>query len=198
MVPGPSAATCDVLVIGAGIAGCAIASTFAKQGRCVIVVERTLDGPERIVGELLQPGGVNALRKLGLAHCLEGIEATPVEGYHLYWKDEQATFWFCPVPGDSISNGDSEAPTGRSFHHGRFVENLRRSIVREPNITLVEATAVELLRDEKTGAVTGAVCSRLGLPLEKVRSWSMRSTHMTLFHARLTRDAVFRISYGFG
>lgn len=37
--------------------------------------------PDRIVGELLQPGGVAALNQLGLGHVLEGIDATPVEGY---------------------------------------------------------------------------------------------------------------------
>jgi hypothetical protein len=50
---------------------------------------------------------------------LEGIDATPIEGYHLYWKDDQAPFWFCPVPA-----GDKkrlEKLTGRSFHHGKFV-----------------------------------------------------------------------------
>ena len=167
------AATCDVLIVGAGIAGCGIASAFAKQGRRVTVIERTLDAPARVAGEILQPGGVTALHKLGLAQCLEGIEATPVEGYYLYWKDEQATFWFCPASGNSKLKGHSEVPTGRSFHHAKFVESLRRAIAHEPNVTLIESTAVELLRHRRTGAVTGAVCARLGFPLEKVRSWSM-------------------------
>ena len=33
------------------------------------------------MGELLQPGGIAALHKLGLAHCLDGIDAARVEGY---------------------------------------------------------------------------------------------------------------------
>jgi len=45
----------DVLVVGAGVAGCAIAVAFAKQGRRVVVIERSLRQPDRIVGELLQP-----------------------------------------------------------------------------------------------------------------------------------------------
>ncbi|KAK4234345.1 squalene epoxidase [Achaetomium macrosporum] len=160
--------TGDVLVIGAGIAGCAIAAAFAQQGRRVGAIERSLREPDRIV-ELLQPGGVAALSTLGLAQCLEGIEATPVEGYHLFWKDEQATFWFCPVPGGSKFTDEIEAaekPFGRSFHRGKFVGRLRAAIAVAPNITLVEATALELLRDERTGAITGAVCSRNGGPRE--------------------------------
>jgi squalene monooxygenase len=36
----------------------------------------------------MQPGGVAALEELGLGSCLEGIDATPVRGYHIYWGDE--------------------------------------------------------------------------------------------------------------
>lgn len=56
----------DVVIVGAGIVGCAAAVAFGKQGRSVILLERSLKEPDRIVGELLQPGGVEALEKLGL------------------------------------------------------------------------------------------------------------------------------------
>lgn len=56
----------DVAIIGAGIIGPALAKTFAEDGRKVLLIERDLAEPDRIVGELLQPGGVRALTKLGL------------------------------------------------------------------------------------------------------------------------------------
>lgn len=56
----------DAVVVGAGILGCAIATTLARQGRSVVLLEKSLKEPDRIVGELLQPGGVAALEKLGL------------------------------------------------------------------------------------------------------------------------------------
>ena len=56
----------DAVVVGAGILGCAIATTLARQGRSVFLLEKSLKEPDRIVGELLQPGGVAALEKLGL------------------------------------------------------------------------------------------------------------------------------------
>lgn len=56
----------DVVIVGAGILGCALAVAFGKQGRRVLLLERDLSEPDRIVGELLQPGGVSALEKLGL------------------------------------------------------------------------------------------------------------------------------------
>jgi 2-polyprenyl-6-methoxyphenol hydroxylase-like FAD-dependent oxidoreductase len=51
----------DVLVIGAGILGCSAAVTLARQGRRTLLLERSFKEPDRIVGELLQPGGVAAL-----------------------------------------------------------------------------------------------------------------------------------------
>ena len=56
----------DIVIVGAGIVGCAAAVAFGKQGRSVILLEKSLKEPDRIVGELLQPGGVNALEKLGM------------------------------------------------------------------------------------------------------------------------------------
>lgn len=65
----------DIVIVGAGILGCAAAVAFGKQGRSVILLEKSLKEPDRIVGELLQPGGVRALEELGLrGTCLqEGI-----------------------------------------------------------------------------------------------------------------------------
>ena len=56
----------EVVVVGAGVLGSAIAAALARDGRCVTAVERDLSEPNRIVGELLQPGGFRALKKLGL------------------------------------------------------------------------------------------------------------------------------------
>ena len=56
----------DVIVIGAGIAGASMAATLGKQGRKVALLERDLSEPDKIIGELLQPGGIKRLKKLGL------------------------------------------------------------------------------------------------------------------------------------
>ena len=57
---------CDVVIIGSGVLGSALAATLARDGRQVTVIERDLKEPDRIVGELLQPGGCQALETLGL------------------------------------------------------------------------------------------------------------------------------------
>lgn len=60
----------DVVIVGAGVLGSAMAAVLARDGRSVTVVERDLKEPDRIVGELLQPGGYKALRELGLEGLL--------------------------------------------------------------------------------------------------------------------------------
>ncbi|KAL8144060.1 hypothetical protein V2J09_017092 [Rumex salicifolius] len=56
----------DVIIVGAGVAGSALAHTLGKDGRRVHIIERDLTEPDRIVGELLQPGGYLKLAELGL------------------------------------------------------------------------------------------------------------------------------------
>lgn len=65
----------DVIIVGAGVAGAALACSLGKDGRRILVLERDLSTPDRIVGELLQPGGFEKLRELGLGHCVEGIDS---------------------------------------------------------------------------------------------------------------------------
>ena len=63
----------EVVIVGAGVVGCAAAVAFGNQGRSVILLEKSLKEPDRIVGELLQPGGVNALEKLGMRGGLTAL-----------------------------------------------------------------------------------------------------------------------------
>ena len=110
----------DVIIVGAGIIGCSLAVTLSKQGRDVVIIERDMSEPDRIVGELLQPGGVRALEKLGLRDCLEGIDAIPEYGYQVIYRDEKVLI---PYVGR-----EEHSREGRSFHYGRFITNLRRAV----------------------------------------------------------------------
>lgn len=44
----------------------------------MLLLERDLSQPDRIVGELLQPGGYLMLKRLGLESCVEGIDSVKV------------------------------------------------------------------------------------------------------------------------
>ncbi|KAK3671933.1 Squalene epoxidase [Recurvomyces mirabilis] len=158
----------DVVVVGAGILGCAVAVALGNQGRSVILLERWLRQPDRIVGELLQPGGVAALERLGLRECLEEIDAVKVYGYDVIYYGEEVAI---PYPVNAREVGEEKPeekshtdemrgmkrkrPEGRSFHHGRFVQRLREKAMAHPNITVVEATVTELVKCDYTNMILG-------------------------------------------
>jgi squalene monooxygenase len=155
----------DVVIIGAGILGCALAVAFSDQGRSVILLERSLRQPDRIVGELLQPGGVAALEELGMADCLEDIDAIKVHGYDVIYHGDEVTI---PYPENAASTAKAQSekksarPEGRSFHHGRFIQKLRERAMRCANVSVVETTATDLVRCGHTGQVLGVECSTGG------------------------------------
>jgi squalene monooxygenase len=145
----------DVVIVGAGIVGCAAAVAFGKQGRSVILLEKSLKEPDRIVGELLQPGGVNALEKLGLRDCLEGIDAVPCYGYDVIYYREPVRI---PYPNNLVEPAPAKGPEGRSFHHGRFISKLRAAARAAPNVTVVETTVTDIVTSDYTGQVVGVEC----------------------------------------
>eukprot|EP00475_Leptophrys_vorax_P037078 TRINITY_DN6344_c0_g1_i1.p1 TRINITY_DN6344_c0_g1~~TRINITY_DN6344_c0_g1_i1.p1 ORF type:complete len:559 (+),score=0.28 TRINITY_DN6344_c0_g1_i1:95-1678(+) len=159
----------DAVIVGAGVAGCALAYSLGKAGRRILVVERDLSEQDRIVGELLQPGGYLKLVELGMQDCVEGIDSQRVNGYALFMDGQD-----CRLAYPTVSNAqlqmlyggiklagqedasDRAAPVagspvemwkvaGRGFHNGRFVQKLRAKAASLPNVTMLQATVVGLV-----------------------------------------------------
>ncbi|KAF2105885.1 squalene monooxygenase [Lophiotrema nucula] len=149
----------DIVIVGAGIVGCAAAVAFGKQGRSVILLEKSLKEPDRIVGELLQPGGVGALEKLGLRDCLEDIDAIPCYGYQVSYHREPVHI---PYPDNLTSS--SSRPEGRSFHHGRFISKLREAAKNTPNVTVIESSVTNTVKDTYVDQILGVECITDGKP----------------------------------
>ncbi|KAG6052925.1 hypothetical protein E4U17_005230 [Claviceps sp. LM77 group G4] len=152
----------DVVVVGAGIFGCAMAFALANQGRSVILLERWMKEPDRIVGELLQPGGIAALKQLGLGHCVEGIDAIPCKGYNVIYNSSPTLIPYPTIDehGEVIyawkgTGQEGKRPEGRSFHHGKFIGQLRKSCLAHENITVVETEVVKTVQGECTDQTLG-------------------------------------------
>ncbi|KAI8873762.1 putative squalene monooxygenase [Ramicandelaber brevisporus] len=149
-----SQAEYDVVIVGAGVLGAALASSLGRDGHNVALIERDWSEPDRIVGELLQPGGVEALRTLGLSSCLEDIDAIESRGYHVEYEGQAVHIAYPTNPNTGLSY------TGCSFHHGRFITKLREACENVKAVTIFEATANELIRDGADGiTVTGVRCT---------------------------------------
>ncbi|KAI1436706.1 squalene epoxidase [Xylaria sp. CBS 124048] len=175
----------EVVVVGAGVFGCAVANTLANQGRSVILLERWMKEPNRIVGELLQPGGYQSLQRLGLAHCVEDIDAITNVGMDVIWYGRDMCMKY-PYPNegrrpavkmsDSSANGQTNGhahangsatkeaqheetnpnrPKGRSFHHGRFINQLRKTCLKNPNISVFETEAIATIRSDSSPNILG-------------------------------------------
>ena len=145
----------DILIVGAGVAGSALAHALATitsklRGSSIRValLERSLAEPHRMVGELLQPAGVAALRTLGMEDALEGIDSIPEHGYCLIHSGRLVHI---PYP---------DGWQGRSFHHGRFIMRLREYAKRAPGVDVIEATVNELIECQHTKRVLGVRATR--------------------------------------
>lgn len=189
----------DVIVVGAGVAGASLAIALGRDGRRVLVIERELwrssDGcdagtsscesrqlaePSRIVGELLQPGGVQALARLGLSDALRNIDAQQIFGYGIFLDGKSACLDYtsssdrsnqlqCSIQKDSAASrgrsvgnrsdyakreNDVQRVAGSSFHNGRFLRRLRELALQESYVTLVEGNVFALDKDQH-GRVVG-------------------------------------------
>lgn len=130
----------DLVIVGAGIAGSALAHALSnlpsyRKPLRIALLERSLAEPDRIVGELLQPGGVIALQQLGLEWTLDGFDAIPVKGYCIV-KD-----------GESVQIPYPAGYEGRSFHHGKFIMKLREAAFKAKGVDVIEAAVTELIED---------------------------------------------------
>ena len=136
----------DVVIVGAGIAGCSFAHSLAAQSQKplkICLLERSLAEPDRIVGELLQPRGVEILKSMGMGECLEGIDAVPAHGY-------------CVVnEGRNVHIPYPEGYQGRSFHHGKFIMALRGKAKLAPGVDVLERTVTKLIECPRTRKVLG-------------------------------------------
>ncbi|KAI3786269.1 hypothetical protein L1987_39830 [Smallanthus sonchifolius] len=136
----------DIIIVGAGVAGAALAYSLGKDGRRILVIERDLGLQDRIVGELLQPGGYMKLIELGLEDCVENIDAQKVFGYALFMDGKSTKLAY---PLEKFTRDVS----GRSFHNGRFVQQMREKAATVPNVRLEQGTVTSLI--EEKGSVKG-------------------------------------------
>ncbi|KAJ6951501.1 hypothetical protein NC653_040822 [Populus alba x Populus x berolinensis] len=134
----------DGIIVGAGVAGSALAYALAKDGWRVQVIERDLTEPDRIVGELLHAGGCIKLAELGLEDCLDGTDSQIVFSFAAVHKDGKRTAISYP------SN-----TSGRGFYNGRFIQKLREKAASLPNVKLDQGTVTSLV--EENGTIKGVL-----------------------------------------
>ena len=71
----------EIVIVGAGVAGSALAIMLGRQGHQVLLLEKSLVHADRVRGEVLVPWGVAETQRLGLVDVLLNID--DVGYYHL-------------------------------------------------------------------------------------------------------------------
>jgi geranylgeranyl reductase family protein len=72
--------TWDVIVVGAGPAGCAAATLLARQGLHVGLLDKSASPPPKVCGEYLSPGSLSILETLGALDPIRRAGARPLRG----------------------------------------------------------------------------------------------------------------------
>src|SRR6478752_553450 len=76
-----NAARYDVIVVGGGLSGCAMATALADGRRKILVLEARAGRNPRFNGELIHPHGVDVLAARGFLPALQAAGGADVSGF---------------------------------------------------------------------------------------------------------------------
>ena len=124
----------DVVIVGAGIAGSAAAIGLARQGRNVLLLDRSVFPREKACGEGLMPAGVAALARLGVE-----IDGAPFRGVRYHHE------------GRTIEGAFPHQHRGLGVRRWYLDAALLEAARREPNIQVLTGLSAEapLFKDNR-------------------------------------------------
>ena len=93
-----SQADYDIVTVGGGLGGAAVAAVMAKAGARVLVVERETRFQDRIRGEFMEPWGVAETRRLGIYDAIRNAA-------------NDSPFWQIYLSGMKLDRRDCVATT---------------------------------------------------------------------------------------
>ena len=65
--------TPEIVIVGAGVAGAAMAIVLARRGHSVLMLEKSRTHQDRVRGESITPWGVEEARRIGVLDTLLGV-----------------------------------------------------------------------------------------------------------------------------
>lgn len=139
--PNPGA---DVVVVGAGPAGAALAGLLSREGRDVLLLDRARFPRAKPCGDCLSPGALPLLRRLGVAETVEAAGASRVRRWRVVAPD--GAFFEAEVPPPE--------PPGLALPRHRLDEILLRRAAADGARVLLGVRVQDLLRGS-SGVVRG-------------------------------------------
>jgi flavin-dependent dehydrogenase len=142
-------AVVDVIIAGAGPAGCATALACARRGLEVLLVDRARFPRDKPCGEGLLPTGVAALAELGLLASVRRT-AQRLDGVGFAIDADDGPLALAPFPADDPAAPDYGLGVRRLTFDALLVDAVRA----QATVTVLEGVAArELIRSD--GAVAG-------------------------------------------
>lgn len=139
------AARYDVVIIGAGIAGCAAAQALAQADpggrRRILLIDRHPGASPRFAGEFIHPRGAQILADLGFYGALKAAGAVDVDGFTVL---ERADGRYVELPYGEVAG---QRPQGLAAHHKTLVRTMRQVLRQTRQVDLFEGWVIgDLLR----------------------------------------------------
>lgn len=144
----------DVVIVGAGLAGCALAQALARadqrRRRSILLVDLHKQVSPRFSGEFIHPRGAQVLDDLGFYSRLIAAGAVDVDGFVVR---EDAEGEAVVLDYDTIRG---ERPRGIAVHHKTLVKVMREIVGQREQVSLLAPwRVIDLLRDHER--ITGVV-----------------------------------------
>lgn len=157
----------DVVIVGAGLAGCATARALARADRSkrrrILLVDRHPDVHPRFSGELIHPRGAQILDDLGLFDAMRDAGGVEIGGFAVFENADAQ-------PVDlSYADVPDERPRGLSIHHKALVRTLRAEVRKDDNVELLEGWNVADLLT-KGARIEGVVLEGKGQGRHEIRA----------------------------
>ena len=168
---------CEVLVLGAGIAGHCAALAAAEAGADVLFLEKAAQpgGSSAMAGGIFLFTGTDLQKAAGEADSLQALRQDLLEaGGHrnnpelvdLFVQNQLATYEFLRDHGVKFQLAPSKPPAPARSHHtgtGRSTTALHEAALGNPRIRFfVNAAGARLCRSPETGRVDGSVVTYNG------------------------------------
>jgi salicylate hydroxylase len=139
---------CDVIIIGAGIAGLTAALCLAKNGLSVTIFERSQKLEEAGAGVQLTPNASRVLCDLGLEEELVRVSAIP-QALHIGTLSNTAQLSQLDLQALAAQYG---APW-LALRRADLQKILLKAVLQEPDITLKLGRTIELFTQTDTGVI---------------------------------------------
>ncbi len=158
---------CEVLVVGAGPAGSALATHLAGLGHDVIVLDKGPGPRQKACGEFINPDAVRLLEKLGVLPDLEKCHPKSLRGMRIHTaRGETMSGDFPGIATKVITTGAAGAPFrfqagGISLSRPVLDGTLARHAARQGAEVRYSARVTDLLMEN--GKVTGVVATEGGM-----------------------------------